>query len=143
MPKGVSIFAVATAITLAGCGDKKEALCRSDITSQLLNPETVEFHDAKRMTPIEAVNDVLPEPAPLTDAEKQTSPMNRIRILDEKKAIVQKRLDMLNSMKRITEAKPDVEIYSFRVRSEGNLGNKITNQSICMNFGEKCTCKLG
>ncbi|WP_156106228.1 hypothetical protein [Sphingobium sp. ba1] len=133
----------ALAAGLVGCGDKKEALCRSSAVSQLLNPETAEFYDVKRMTPAQAVDYALPEPSPLTTDEKAMPTFNQIQILEDKKEVTQKRLNMLNQMNSILDAKPDVEFYAFRIRAEGELGNKVTKQSICIYSADECSCTIG
>jgi len=127
----MKLFAgVAVVLLVAACGNVTksgavEAACETNIRSTLLNPETAEFHEFR----------------PLTDADFQSSVATAFGHTpgSSEARIVEGTLTRIRQMADTVGA----DLYIVRTRAEGRLGNRITDNFICMadpNSDSNCQC---
>ena len=110
---------------VGGCSatSADENLCRAKITSSLLNPETVKFHDFRIIDQTAAKELMIPRLVKAKEEELGQSPLQAATV-DE----ILKIPDYVFYASRNLHAR----WATIRVRAEGKLGNTITNTYLCV-----------
>ena len=98
-------------------------MCRAEIKSKLINPETVEFYEFRDLTSSEYLR--LLSAGNEEGSGRLTTPENQ-KTAEEVMAKLQK-------------TDPSA-FHTVRVRAEGGLGNKVTSQMLCMSNKTECIC---
>lgn len=123
-------------LTAAGCAEKPPELatCRAAITSQLLNPETVEFFEFEQA----GSEDYLSR---FRAASTATNTAANIDYADVSgfASIVGRGVQI--EVDRQTQAmREGWKTYRTRYKSDGRLGNRVTSFDYCISNGKECSC---
>jgi hypothetical protein len=118
-------FLLVASLLLSACSgvSREEALCRSHLQENLINPETAEFHDFSEDQ--------------LSRAPASTDELMRLPPKDFASVLVRDRLDKVAG-----GSAEGAKFYRVRLRAQGRLGNTITSQQLCRVPGptDSCVC---
>lgn len=107
---------------------REEKLCRAGIAADLVNPETVEFHDFSSITSaqyrIGMVN--------FAWREHGIASNDRGRFGSQLDAPIDSAIAEFDAKK--------AQYFSVRVRAETKVGNKATSKFVCALIDDECSC---
>lgn len=114
-------------VIVGGCSkaDELRATCEANVRQTLINPETAEFYDFR----------------PLTDSDFQRSVASSFGSEYEKAGDMAEDItgSTLANIRKTAEL-VGADLHIVRTRAEGRLGNRITNDFICM-AGSPSNCQ--
>ncbi len=115
---------------LSGCSNisPDEKLCRAEISAGLMNPETAEFHEFAKLSEPSAIE--------VFHEFRSKAYKTKFPALQFNDAVMKQ-----VSANQVTYwIKEGGYWASLRVRAEGRLGNRITDNYLCMGNHEACQC---
>lgn len=117
-------------ILLSSCSNisPDEKLCRANISSGLMNPETAEFYDFAKLSEPTAIE--------VFHEFRSNAYKTKFTNLQFNDAVMRQ-----VSANQVTYWNKEGGYWaSVRVRAEGRLGNRITDNYLCMGNHETCQC---
>ena len=121
MIRGAAISLMA--LGAAACGST-ENMCKSAVTSTLINPETAKFYDFSELSDAAYVSKFVAAARQSNDPSLQM--------------ITEGVTEGLVAKSHVEH--PGLKYYEMRVRAEGRLGNQITSDMFCIATDDQCRC---
>lgn len=123
----LAIFSITFSVFLTSCGSKSEKICLSSIKDNLINPETAEFFE---------FSDISMEKFGQLTGDRNSSSY-------EGSAADVVRSETSRILKEKMADFPNATFHSVRVKADGKIGNKITQNMLCVSLPEGCQCVEG